>query len=309
VKKVIYIMPLLDIDLEKGSRCLNKARSVLNSSNVVVEFLVVLQTTNPSNDLSSLIFSKSIEVLVIPNIGTSVARNHGIEYALNKGYNFIGFLDAGIFMSNNFGCAINRFLSKDVDEIFCGALSWVDCAVFDDIANDDQFEKSSIDMYKRLSSHLIRPLRDTYVGCFLFPSKEIRRNRFNPALGPGTRNSLCSGEDVDFLIRIFGYNNLTINHCKTALIYHEKRKGNAKRLQYAVGQGALYRFLVSKALLTNSYLISIRIHILFYFILFCTRSIIIFISNGQIGREIFKRRFFGFFNRGFQSNFSVDTGE
>lgn len=306
MNKLIYVIPMLDVDIVKGVRCIKKVLSAFNINGVSAEFLVIIQTNRSHCDISELRFNENIEIMLTSDIGTSIARNRGIEYAIQMGFRFIGFLDAGILVSNNFGCALEKFLCKDSEEIFCGTLDWVNSADFNNISNDKLCEIQEVQLYQTYSSQVVRPLRDTYIGCFLFPVNVIKAFRFNPALGPGQGNSLESGEDVDFLFRVFGSKNFILSYCDSACLYHEKRKGDSKRIVYAVGQGALYRFLVKQALFNGSYFMVIRVHILFYFTLFCINSIMMSLFNGQVGRDIFKRRFFGFFHKRFQLFFTEE---
>jgi hypothetical protein len=307
MNKVLYIVPLLDVDINKGVRCIRTALNALNSNNFFIHFIVIVQTVNSTCDISSLKMSENIEVIVTSDIGTSVSRNLGIDYAIDLGYNYIGFLDAGILISRSFGYALTIFLTKNSEQIFCGALNWVDSDKFNKINDDKPNDTENLKFSRKYSSHALRPLKDTYIGCFLFPVYMIREFRFNLDLGPGKGNVLNSGEDVDILFRMFGSNNLCITYCNSAYLFHEKRYGSGKRLQYAVGQGALYGFYVKQAFTNKTYLLAIRIHILFFFVLFCVNTVMVCAFNGKVGRVIFKRRVFGFFNKKYQLFYEVKS--
>jgi hypothetical protein len=183
---------------------------------------------------------RGLDVLALDNLSVyytdvmsvSHARNAGLQYAVDEGFDYIYFHDSSIVVSDQFCWLVNASVKQSLD-VSVGALKW---------------ERSSKLMCSslRLSNKCIRPILDHCVSRYIFKVDFVKGVRFRENMGPGEFTCIKAGEDVVFLTQLFRGKNKKIPYSDRAIVFHPPRPtDNSKQLAYAEAQGGVARWLLS----------------------------------------------------------------
>ena len=177
-------------------------------------------------------------ILQIPISCLSRARNAGINYALENGFEYVLFHDSSIIFGAEFCNFVNMNIA-DSSLVLTGKLIW---NLSSTNSNHNTYQASELP---------INLIRNHYVGSYVLPLSLINDTRFNENIGPGKLTKIKSSEDISFLVNVFSHSKIrTVLFHPAALIFHPPRPSDrSKQVTYATGQGALYRYLMTRKIL------------------------------------------------------------
>lgn len=219
------------------------------------------------------------EVIFIKESCLSKARNTGLEFLVNKDFSHILFHDSRITLGTSF-CTFISQPTHESNHVKSGKVIW-----------KSPHTTTMTGKIKKVKPNIFK---NTYIGSYHLPIALIKELKFNEKVGPGKTTTLKAGEDVLFLEAFLRQNNTTfVIEAKNALIFHPPRDNEKKRIEYAQGQGALFRYFIENG--RFSYGINT------YFLLFGINSILLLLSLRTYNYEIFKRRLKGFVSNDYKS--------
>lgn len=177
-----------------------------------------------------------VEIISTPVFSASIARNRGIDYALEKQFDYIYFHDAKVFCTDSFVAMIGRAISGHLD-LCRGRVGWRE----QPLARPARLLETGV-------RQRISPILHTYLWSYLFRVELLTDIRFNEKIGPGEKTELKAGEDT-LLLGQLGQQNPGLRVCyfPQAEVIHPPRPGNlSKHLAYARAQGVLFRFFLGR---------------------------------------------------------------
>lgn len=289
--KVLVQVSVTGNDILKYKHSLIESFSNLRMCDTAtVYFLVVYQSESGGDDQVSELMEEDVETIHSSVFSASRARNMGIDYAVENDFDFILFHDASLVFSPHFLTLARASMSLGKNVIARGKVTWKEEGLFR--TDNDKGQK----LYFR---RFFRVMPYPYIWLYVFPVKDLESTRFNEEIGPGKNVFPNCGEDVMFLLDYFSAQpkkGLLIDH--DALVFHPPRNSDkSKQLEYARGQGRLYRMLLRRK--------SLPCHIYFSFLFFVINSVRYAVFFGEAGREIFKKRWQGFWQE--QASTASDT--
>ncbi|WP_275075987.1 hypothetical protein [Providencia rettgeri] len=235
-------------------------------------FYIVIQNKNFLSKAETNL-DKNKKILYTPIENVSTARNACIKKAKELKVKFILFHDASISWTNSAAYFLHKNREKNI--------TLKANVSFSSFHDDSQFHFTA-------TKCKINPIYEPYVWSYLFSLDKIKDLYFNENFGPGQYTRFKSGEDVLFLFDYFNNNSFHVLTNKNAKIHHPPRDSQySKHLTYALGQGKMFRILLSNNKTPSIY-----------------RDIFLFFGNSFFrclllrpnSFKILRHRFQGFFN-------------
>jgi hypothetical protein len=233
---------------------------------------------NLDTPLSDLGYDYVVRVLEPPCL--SVARNTGIDIAIEKSCTHIYFHDISVTLTSAFVDCVVRAITLD-DLPFQAQPSFsveTEC--------DVALYSTNIAPAQAFRVKPVFPAFNTYIWTYLFPVKVILGHRFNESIGPGATSDFLAGEDLLFLnsvLRDLDFMVYTSSLCP--VVRHPPRtKDDPKHLIYARGQGYVYSYCAMR----SQHVLGIT-----YILLFFGNAILHVILLRKNSLPILHRRLFG----------------
>ena len=278
MKRILVQVSVTDSEFQSCRKWLKASvDNIVRYSQNPADVLIVYQTATGAVPKDDFLSHKNTSVYCTPEYSVSKARNRGICVAVERGYHYILFHDAYVFMTRSFIESIDKGIEQN-KEILFGKAKW-----------DENFTDYNHPSHVSLHFKKVKPnvLRDAFVWLYLFRVDLIEDLRFNEKIGPGKNNPIGAAEDVLFFYTLFSAKSPILYYCPNALVVHPPRPLDfSKHLSYAKAHGVLYRYLLGRK--------SCPYYVYLYFILHVLNTVYRIITLKPNALKIAEERFAGF---------------
>ena len=241
MKKLNIIIPAIESERNLLRENLSRLLALLEDAEIInYAVYVIFQTGSPDKDIIPSLCSPQVKVHAVSFYSTSKARNLGLSMVNLDNENYVYFLDCDAVPSRNFFEMWKHVFFNDIP-LACGTVRWGEKEMESpcSLQRGDSMVRFSRPVWK---------IMQHFLWAYIIRGDLIGFARFNELVGPGKDTVLKSGEDMLFFYEVVKASQIaSVDVFPRCAVYHPVRPSDlSKELEYAEGQGALYRYLLCK---------------------------------------------------------------